>query len=310
MGSDTTGCNPHDSTLHGVRIVGSTLLLASCIVAVVVGIHASFLGDDPAWLFDCNDTSCTDFWADARRHYRLTAIVCCGTALLAWAMIGAGIAPRHTARRVPDLHIPTAILIGAAPVVSALIAPVALMVSIPMLIGIVLSIHATAVVLAWGCLRRATCNDRAAWFVTGLAAITGELAAACGGALGVLIAMATTGVVLAFAAGIAFIGGLGAALLVVRSSQRWLTRNSEDETLDGTSDVPCSGALTRARGRWSPWWPFAVSFVIIMLSVWAARPVPAPDKDAWMWETAPWDPAPTSAPLLPAPQAAPPATAV
>lgn len=56
MGSDTTGCNPHDSTLHGVRIVGSTLLLASCIVAVVVagkdvvdvGAAVAVMGDSSA----------------------------------------------------------------------------------------------------------------------------------------------------------------------------------------------------------------------------------------------------------------------
>lgn len=47
-------------------IVGVGLIVASLAVLEAVGIHASRLGADPRWAFDCDDTTCEQLWAEAR----------------------------------------------------------------------------------------------------------------------------------------------------------------------------------------------------------------------------------------------------
>ena len=266
-----------------LRCIGVMLMVASLAVVTAVGIHASALGDDPAWAFDCNDTTCTDLWAGPRLHYRRIALASFATGILGWALRGIGLSssaqhPIPARGRPATMAWSSLALVAAASSIGAAFGGlvVAGAVSIPAGLAVVSAVGVLSTWVMSVRLRYIGASSRTAWFGAGgvLAAGCATMVVATGLLFPVLFVVAPL-----LAVVIAPVGSL-VALALLRAS---LGRGPSVAKPDARS--PEHSVLTVVPGnRWSAarLLPLlAVGALIAALAIWAGWPVPALPADAW-----------------------------
>lgn len=269
-------------------VLGIALVLAALAVVSTVGIHASRLGTDPAWLFDCNDTTCEDLWADARTHYLRVTAGAALAGLLGWVLTGLG-RPADGSGRAPALWSPRedpapagsrgslvavfsmgALVLGPPAAVTC--GAMALGVSRPFALAVLCGLGALMSIAVWRDLKERTGTDQAAWF----GAFAVVLLGAVGGA-GTSAALFTVLFVVAPVAAIPV--SIIVMLLARHGMQRWLT--------DG-EQVPAPPGLTRPRvgpGRGTARKVALACGVLVIIAgaIVAGWPVEAPPEDAWRY---------------------------
>lgn len=269
-----------------VSAIGISLAVAALAVMTVVGVHASHLGDDPAWLFDCNDTTCEDLWADARRHYLRITSGAALAGLLGWMLIGIGrpavqdgnaplehdekAVERRTGMFGAELGATLAIALG--PVVAVLGGGTALGMSRPFAFAVLCGFGALMGFAVWRDLRARTGADRAAWFTAFVVVLVGALAGA--------VTTAALFMVLFVAAPVAAIAvSITAMLLARHGAQRWLTgrdRVPAPAVFEEEGPAPGQGGFRTAATACGV-------LVIVVGAVVAGWPVDAPSEDAWKY---------------------------
>lgn len=191
-------------------VVGAALMIAALGVMVASAVHASQLGDDPGWTFDCNDTTCVDLWADARRHYLVTTGVAMVAGLGGWVLVGAlrpagphgarleapgpvGVGSKEAGQRGAERGsrrlVPTAL--GSLAVV---LWPVFLQVGVLPLLVVsrpaaaagICAAGALAALMLWWDLRDHSGEDRSSWFWASTIVACGAVAVPLGFLLGVV----------------------------------------------------------------------------------------------------------------------------
>ncbi|ASK65750.1 hypothetical protein CFK39_07760 [Brachybacterium avium] len=285
-------------------IVAAALVFAGFAVLLVVGVWASRLGAPPEWSFDCNDTTCTDLWADARRRY-LRVTVLAGIVVLLGAVLGSLVVPRSPVlrRSAPG---PGAPLICRARAASpALLRPAAQMLmaaallwvagwtalalSRPSALAVALAALLIAVFAAWRWLRPGAESDRAACWV----AAVGILAPVAAGALMLTNPVLLLGMVLLIGSPLLGAPAIAGVLLGGTALMGWLLPRTEEPgdadpvaflptvpargTRDDTTE--CGPAPRRASRPMT----IAAVVVITVLAAVIARPVQAPPADAWLY---------------------------
>lgn len=283
-----------------IGVLAASLSFAGVAVLLVVGVWASRLGDPPSWAFDCNDTTCTDLWAVARRHYLQVAAGAGLTTLLGAALGGFAVprllvplreGPGHVLRRVVVPMLFTAAVLWCA-------FWLALAFSRPFGLAMALLGMLLALLIAWRWLRAGALSDRAAYWSAGLATMAPLLV---GGAL-TLHPLALLVAVVILGSPWLGVPVLTVVLLLGTALMRLLLPRAGAEPQAGTrSAVPVAGPspdavrpvargavrpVARAaapRGRSSPLVTSSVVIVILLLAVLAARPVDAPSADAWQY---------------------------
>ena len=307
--------------LPAVGVLAAALVLAGIGVLLVTGIWASHLGSPPSWAFDCNDTTCTDLWADARSHYLWTMAgaglaTLLGTALCALAIPRSAVphrpGPREPGTRHPDPHRPGPRRTLASLIVPLLLAAAvlagagwsALAFSRPFGLGVALLGLLLAVLAAWRWLRPGATSDRAAYVAATLGTFAPMLL--CG-----LLALHPLG----FLAGIVLVGTfwLGVPVLTVvlllgvAATDRLLPRTAADDSLAADPAAPSAPTAAPAapaafsapeatlapaaatpvarapRRRWSRLVTSIAAGAILALAGFAALPVDAPPADAWKY---------------------------
>ena len=292
--------------LPALGIVAAALVLAGLAVQAVVGIWASRLGAPPDWSFDCNDTTCTDLWAEARGRY-LRVSVLAGIVVLLGAALSSLAVPRTPVlhRSAPSPGAPVVRRTRAASaallrlVVPLLLASVllwiagwaALALSRPSGLAVALAALLLAVFAAWRWLRPGAESDRTACWVAAL----GTMAPVLVGAVLLAHPVVLLGMVLLVGSpllGVPVVTGVlvgGTAIM-----GRLLPRTDDPITLDPSAVLPePPAAVTRgcaadsapepAPRRASPQMTVAALVVITLLAVVIARPVAAPPADAWRY---------------------------
>lgn len=259
-------------------VTGTTLIVLAMGVLLTVGAHAASLGDDPAWAWDCNDTTCEDLWAQARAHY-LRVAASCGLALLVgWATLGLGLpsSPLTTeqrlalrARRAPQA---AWIVVFIAPVVSIALGALLAAGSRPWGLAGAAGVMLLAGLCAWRDLEARGCSRRDAWYSAGAAAVLAALVALAMAAIGLSVPALWM-----IPAGAVAGGAAGAAVHLLQS--RRLPAHAP-----GIEPVSTSSPRRPPRPRAAD-----VICVLVLLgaSIWAAWPVPAPPADAWMYGAPP-----------------------
>lgn len=273
-----------------IAAVGITLAVAALAVMAAVGIHAAQLGDDPAWLFDCNDTTCVDLWADARSHYLRVSVGAVAAGLLGWVLIGAARpaggsdwppAPRAKARRSTQSDerrfgttgwATAAIAIG--PILAVRTGWTAVLISPPLAMALLCGIGALMSIVVWLGLRERTGHDRRAWF--GATAVV-----LAGGAAGALTTTALFPLIFVRAPGAATLVAIAVMVLARHGIQRWLS----DKDGTPTSTDPEEQARARVTGPVGAVSTIGTVLLITAVAVITAWPVDAPAQDAWMYGT-------------------------
>lgn len=262
---------PHPS------VVGATMLGLAPVVLVVTGIHASALGQDPAWAFDCNDTTCVDLWREPRMHYRMIALACCGAVLSGWIVTGLDLSTTQTVRerrhrsRPRALSLSTCLVLLGAPICSAVAGSVLAAASIPIgLAGGVVPALAAGI-MAWNSLRVEGHASRAAWYLAG-----GELL------LGLIVTVSVAAMTFPLLFIAAAVAGSVPGGVAVAGVHLVLCRQGPDEAA-GIGPFCEDSSPRPSRSRMAD---VICMLVLLGLSVWAAWPVPAPPADAWMYGAA------------------------
>ncbi|MGO2721235.1 MAG: DUF4232 domain-containing protein [Brachybacterium tyrofermentans] len=273
-----------------IAAVGVTLVLAALAVMTAVGIHASQLGDDPAWLFDCNDTTCVDLWADARRHYLRVSVGAVAAGLLGWVLIGAA-RPVDGSGWSPALWSKTGrptqsderrfgatgwatVIIAIGPILAVLSGGMVVFTSRPLAIALLCGLGALMSIAVWRGLRERTGQDRHAWF--GATAVV-----LAGGAAGALTSAALFPLILLLAPRVAILVAIAVMVLVRHGIQRWLS--DEDRiTTQADPEARLRARVTSSAGTVST---IGAVLLIIAVAVVTAWPVDAPARDAWMYGT-------------------------
>ena len=285
-----------------VGVLAAALVLAGIVVLLVVGLWASRLGDSPEWAWDCNDTTCTDLWADARGHYLRVAAGAGLTTLLGAALCSVALprqaVPRREGSRRALLRLIAPMLLAAVMLWGALW--LALAVSRPVGLAVALLALLLATLTAWRWQRPGAESDRTAYLSAGLGVVAPALV---GGVLafhppGLLAAVLLLGSPWLGAVVLAFVLLAGSALM-----GRLLPRTQDVPRSDAAAQAPATGpppdtarnaaaeeaaaadAGTAAspRRRLSVLLTSAALAAILVASVLAARPVDAPSADAWKY---------------------------
>lgn len=285
-----------------VGVLAAALVLAGIVVLLVVGLWASRLGDSPEWAWDCNDTTCTDLWADARGHYLRVAAGAGLTTLLGAALCSVALprqaVPRREGSRRALLRLIAPMLLAAVMLWGALW--LALAVSRPVGLAVALLALLLATLTAWRWQRPGAESDRTAYLSAGLGVMAPALV---GGVLafhppGLLAAVLLLGSPWLGAVVLAFVLLAGSALM-----GRLLPRTQDVPRADAAAQAPATGpppdtarnaaaeeaaaadAGTAAspRRRLSVLLTSAALAAILVASVLAARPVDAPSADAWKY---------------------------
>lgn len=285
-----------------VGVLAAALVLAGIVVLLVVGLWASRLGDSPEWAWDCNDTTCTDLWADARGHYLRVAAGAGLTTLLGAALCSVALprqaVPRREGSRRALLRLIAPMLLAAVMLWGALW--LALAVSRPVGLAVALLALLLATLTAWRWQRPGAESDRTAYLSAGLGVMAPALV---GGVLafhppGLLAAVLLLGSPWLGAVVLAFVLLAGSALM-----GRLLPRTQDVPRADAAAQAPATGpppdtarhvaaeeaaaadAGTAAspRRRLSVLLTSAALATILVASVLAARPVDAPSADAWKY---------------------------
>ncbi|MGP9744934.1 DUF4232 domain-containing protein [Brachybacterium sp. AOP29-B2-41] len=287
-----------------VGILATVLMLTGFAVLLVIGVWASRLGDSPAWAFDCNDTTCTDLWIDARRHYLAVTAAAGIASLIGWFLAGhlvsarpvpaeAGLAERSAPSPVPSPARPSrrhraarfGRLVGVLLLAAALLTAagwVAIAASRPLGLAVAGIAAAVAVLGAWRWMRPGAASDRGAYWLASIG--VGAPLVALG--LFALHPMVFLGSVLVvgtpllgvpalctlLATGITVAGRLlprqaAAEVTAMRSAEQ---RSSGSEP---SPPVPTARRISM---------PLAIT-AILTLGVFAAWPVDAPAADAWQY---------------------------
>lgn len=270
-------------------------MFAGIVVLLVVGIWASRLGDSPSWAFDCNDTTCTDLWADARGHYLRVAAGAGLTTLLGAALWSGALPPRAVPLREGPRR---ALLRLIAPMLLAAVALwgafwLALAVSRPVGLAVVLLALLLATLTTWRWQRPGAASDRTAYLSAGL----GVMAPALVGGVLALHPLGLLAAVLLF--GHPWLGVVVLALVLLAGSVlmgRLLPRTEDFPRADTAAASVAAAAETAAedaaagtgtaaspRRRVSLLLTSAALAAILTVAVLAARPVDAPAADAWKY---------------------------
>lgn len=276
-----TDSEPPRPWLPNPLFIGTTMIVLAMAVLLTVGAHAAALGDDPAWAWDCNDTTCEDLWARPRAHYRRVAVSCALALPVGWAIAGRGLPSSPLSP--PERPAPPVAWIVAlsSPVVAMIVGAVlGFFGSRPWGLAGAAGVMLLASLSAWRDLESRGWPRRGAWYFAGGEAV-----------LAALIALATAAIGLAFSAlwavptG-AITGGAAFAMVHLLLSRR-------------RPVIPSNIAPRPTSSPWRPPHRRAVDVlrVVILLgtAVWAAWPVPAPPADAWKFG-APTDSRETSYP--------------
>lgn len=268
-------------------LVGPTILVLSVAVLCIVGAHASGLGSDPAWAFDCDDTTCEDLWIGPRTHDRLVAAGCCLAILAGWAVTGLGLssssAPpsEHPAPWASVVPPPPWLVLLAAPTCAAALGAFLTAGSLPWGLAGAAAPMLVAGVCAWLGLRSRGCPSRAAWYVA-----AGEVL------LSILVTATVTALafellsVAAIPAG-TVAGGVGACLAHVLVGRRWrrqASRRSGPQPGHRSGPQPGQGQEPGpgpGRGTHAVVVDALCMLALLSLAAWAAWPVPAAPADAW-----------------------------
>lgn len=277
-----------------VGIIAAALVFAGIAVLLVTGIWAGSLGAPPSWAFDCNDTTCTDLWADARSHY-LWTMAGAGLATLLGAALGGLALPRtavprhpgppHPGRRGPDPSRPiphrgVGTLIGPLLLASAVLTGAgwsALSLSRPFGLGVALLGLLLALFAAWRWLRPGARSDREAYVSAALGTIAPILA--CGvlalHPLGLLALIVLLGTFWLGVPALAMVLLLGTVAM-----DRLLPRTEADGSQDAHPPPPSAAVPSR---HWSRLATSIAVGAVLVLAVLAALPVDAPSADAWKY---------------------------
>lgn len=284
-------------------------MLAGIVVLLVVGLWASRLGDSPEWAWDCNDTTCTDLWADARGHYLRVAAGAGLTTLLGAALWSVALprqaVPRREGSRRVLLRLIAPMLLAAVMLWGALW--LALAVSRPVGLAVALLALLLATLTTWRWQRPGAESDRTAYLSAGLGVMAPALV---GGVLashplGLLAAVLLLGYPWLGAVVLAFVLLAGGALM-----GRLLPRTEDAPRADAAGPAPAAGPLpdtalhaastgtaaaaaedaaagagtaASPRRRMNVLLTSAALAAILVVSVLAARPVDAPSADAWKY---------------------------
>ncbi|ATG50649.1 hypothetical protein CFK38_03285 [Brachybacterium vulturis] len=285
-------------------VVAAALVLAGFAVLLVVGVWASRLGAPPEWSFDCNDTTCIDLWAEARRRY-LGVTVLAGIVVLLGAVLGSLAVPRSPVprRSTPGPGAPLARRAQAAsPALLRLVALMllaaallwvagwaALALSRPSALAVALAALLLAVFAAWRWLRPGAESDRGACWV----AAVGTMAPVAVGALMLTNPVVLLGTVLLIGSPLLGVPAIAGVLLGGTALMgRLLPRIGEPGHAVPAAVPPAVPARVTgddavengpAPRRASRPMTIAAVMVITVLAVVIARPVPAPPADAWLY---------------------------
>lgn len=254
--------------------VGTTMIVLAVLVLVVIGAFAASLGDDPAYAWDCDDTTCEDLWAVPRAHYLRVAGSCILAIFVGWAIAGSGMpsAPLPPDRRLPrafDAGRETWMVVLIAPTVAAAAGGfLAVLGSRPWgIAGATVTLLVACLVAGRDLVGRG-CSPRASWYLAG------------GGAAFAATLTLTTMAIgypgrhlwsLPVGTGLGGVTWASLHTLLTRRRSR-LSSRPEIRRSDSVRSIP--------RPR-----PADVGCMLVLSSVavWAAWPVPALPADAWMY---------------------------
>lgn len=253
--------------------MGVALIVASLAVLLAVGIHASRLGADPRWAFDCDDTTCEDLWVEARRRYHAVT-----AGELVAVAIGGALAGIPRPRRIAPVPArggvggtgAVVLAVWAIDVLAGASALLALRASVPLAMCVMAACCLLGTALLWRSLRRRGGRDRAAWFTAGLSTAAGLLGAA-------LLTAALFPMLFVLAP---LVGALALPTSHLLAVVTWSGGPAQDH---GGEERATGGDR---EGRSEPWRPVVLASPALVgiaaLAAWAGMPVPAPPADAWM----------------------------
>ena len=203
-------------------VVGAALMIAALAVMIAAGLHASQLGDDPGWSFDCNDTTCVDLWTDARRHYLVTTGFAMVAGLAGWVLVGAlrpigphgagleapgpvGAGSQETGQRGVEPG-PRRLVSAALGMLAVILWPTFLQLGVLPLMAVSrpavaagIGVAGTlATLMLWWDLRDRSGEDRISWFWAGMVMVCGAVGVAVGtlGGWAAVLAASVAGVAL------------------------------------------------------------------------------------------------------------------
>lgn len=260
-----------------VDVLAAALVLAGIVVLLVVGLWASRLGDSPEWAWDCNDTTCTDLWADARGHYLRVAAGAGLTTLLGAALWSVALprqaVPRREGSRRVLLRLIAPMLLAAVMLCGALW--LALAVSRPVGLAVALLALLLATLTTWRWQRPGAESDRTAYLTAGLGVMAPAL-------VGGVLASHPLGLLAAvLLLGYPWLGAVVLAVVLLAGSTLM------GRLLPRTEDVPRTDTAGQAPASPRPCMNVLLTSTalaaILVVSVLAARPVDAPAADAWKY---------------------------
>ncbi|MCT2260677.1 DUF4232 domain-containing protein [Brachybacterium muris] len=310
-------------------VVGVALMIAALAVMTAVGVHAAQLGDSPSWTFDCNDTTCVDLWADARRHYLVTTGVAMVSGIAGWVLVGAlrppgphgagveapgpvGAGSQETGQRRAEPR-PRRMVPAAFGFLAVILWPTFLHVGILPLLVVsrpaaaagICAAGALAALMLWWDLRSHGGEDRSAWFWAGMTVVCGAVAVPLGLLLGMVAVFAASAVGVSLnlpAAGLhtalmpmLFLAGMPVGITVMALARRQL-RLREDPSDDPVLPERRSSGPQRFLPAL-----LAITLVAVIgsIAVWAARPVDVLPADAWRYGAEPGSDDPGPGPASP-----------
>lgn len=265
-------------------VVVPALFGVSLAVLICTGLWASRLGDPPAWAFDCNGTTCTDLWIDARRHYLGITAAAGFVATAGWFLGGYLVPSRSVPVRTsrPSRATRCGHLIGVLLLAAALLTGagwLTIAASRPLGLAAAGIAAAVAVLGAWRWMRPGAASDRGAYWMASVGvgaplSVLGLLALHPAVFLVTVLVMGTPllGIpvlCVLLAIGIALAGRLLPRHAAGGKTVR--TAGDSDSEQSPMRALPAASGLSTA---------LAVA-VILTLGVLAAWPVDAPAADAW-----------------------------
>lgn len=257
------------------RVLYGASTAASLVVLLSTAVHSADLGPNPAWLFDCNDTTCVDLWIDARVHYRTVGFVALAVGSASWLLLGTTMSRRvsNSVARKRTCTVSVATLNTVAYATLGALGPIfvfgALLASggtLPGVLAVGAAIAMPASLLLWGALLVRTGRERYSWFAA-------ALIVAASFAVGALVTAALFPVLFVAAPVAAVLptgvaGLVGMRIAVKRGCPTMAEEPAEEERVTVQSSLAStSGAIIGV-------------IVIATVAGFAARPVPAPPADA------------------------------
>lgn len=254
-------------------------LFASIVVLLLVGYHASLLGDVPINLG--RGPGREDIWAHARSRYNSITVVTVAVMLMAWTVVLAWWpTPRRIVRRDSAaarwrlvLLIFLSVVAGAALAAS----PYAVSVSRPMFVGVV-AVVVTAAAGVAGLLLRGTAQSGPELAGAATAVVVPALTVAPA-ALTAYLAWQLYPNPLVFVPLVAYalwlLPGVPLSVAVIRHWRRLLNAPAVDASASDASHLrSVEGSQKRSPGEWV----LTVSLVVLAgtVAIWVAQPVPAP----------------------------------